>query len=211
MKWLIELAERLGFNSDEFKQYQLDPEPHADAPRQESELMYKSGLFDGPLGDIPHSRRGVYEVFGNPGAGSVDSAWERRNMTLASFPELERKLYVHKLMEPYLREALRRCRFANVAGEIERIGCFNFRHQRHDPSRPLSYHAWGIAVDINPSKNRVVRFKAGEKPEPFSDEWRDIWPDGLSRELVEAFKSVGFSWGGDWKHFCDSHHFELKQ
>ena len=38
---------------------------------------------------------------------------------------------------------------------------------------------------------------------------RLLWPDGLPRAFVEAFESVGFSWGGRWKGYCDPMHFSF--
>jgi hypothetical protein len=127
------------------------------------------------------------------------------------------RIYCHRLVEPYIREALRRCQISCPDYKITRFGCFNFRHQRHDPDRPLSRHSWGIAVDVNPSENRGIYFKKGEQPEAFSDLWFDHWPKGMPREFVEAWQSVGWAWGADWDEdgkstdhtYLDPMHFEL--
>lgn len=165
--------------------------------------------FAGPLEQLPRNRTEVYRTFGDPGVGSADPAWERRSMVVAKdlpgrWNSGKGRLYVHRLAEPYLREALRRCELAGVLGYIERLGCFNFRHQRHDPSRPLSYHSWGIAVDINAADNRPVT----NPPKPWSMAWVERWPRGVPFELVEAFESVGWSWGGRWG-WADPMHMEL--
>jgi len=167
--------------------------------------------FVGPF-RMPQHRRDAYRVFGNPGVGKVDPRWERANMIVArdlpgDWNAGKNRLYIHKLAEPHLREALRVCDLYGVIGDIETIGCFNFRHQRHDPARPLSYHSFGIAVDINPMFNRPIGQEIG--PAPFTEKWMEIWPEGVSRELVAAFKHAGWSWGGKWKSFIDPMHFEL--
>jgi hypothetical protein len=170
--------------------------------------------FAGPLPAIPTMRTEVYRVYGNPGSGSVDKRWAREHMVLAeNLPGRwnggKGRLYVHRLAEPYLREALRRCRSQGVLEEIERLGCFEFRHQRHDPARPLSYHSWGIACDLNSAQNAARSFPRGQGPDPFSAEWRRLWPEGLSEPLVRCWESVGWSWGGRWATFPDPMHFEL--
>lgn len=193
----------------------IDPNPDVEA-----ELAQP---FEGPA--HIHTIRGrldVYRQFGNPGVGKVDPKWERESMVVArNLPGRwnggKGKLYVHRLAEPYLREALRRCqlirRWTGATEEwsclnyITRLGCFNFRHQRHDPSRPLSYHSWGIAVDINSEDNAGKYLKA--PPAPFSPEWRKLWPRGVPEELVRAFESVGWKWGGRWKGYVDNMHFCL--
>lgn len=171
------------------------------------------GEFDGPI-DIPENRVEAYETFGDPGIGKVDRRWERKTMRVAtglpgSWNSGRGRLYIHRLAEPYLREALRRCAVAGVLDEIERLGCFNFRHQRHDPSRPLSYHAFGVAVDLNSSENAAKRFSPGTAPKPFSVGWAELYPDGLSERLVRCFESTGWMWGGRWKTFVDPMHFQL--
>jgi uncharacterized protein YegL len=69
-------------------------------------------------------------------------------------------------------------------------GTFNPRHMNWDPGQPLSYHSWGIAIDLN----------AGENPRggPASDANKELWE--------KAFKPAGFRWLGP---VYDPMHFEL--
>jgi len=167
--------------------------------------------FDGPLDKQPQNRTEVYRIFGDPGTGAVDGAWEKSNIiTVRDLPGVPSKWYYqcHKLVEPYLREGLRRAKLASPEYAIERAAGFVFRHQRHDPSRPLSYHSWGIAIDIDADRNFSKTFNAGTEPKPWSPEWMKIWPRGLPQAFVEAMESVGFKWGGRWKQFVDPMHLE---
>jgi hypothetical protein len=77
---------------------------------------------------------------------------------------------------------------------------------RHDKSMPLSFHAYGIAVDINPKDNRAIYTK--KKIEPWTTEWFNKWPNGIPQSIVRAFKAEGWSWGGDWSGYIDPMHFE---
>jgi hypothetical protein len=186
----------------------------APSPAIEAEL----GPFYGPLEDLPRTRADVYRVFGNPGVGKVDRKWERANMVGAkklpgTWNRGSGKLYVHRLAEPYLREAPRRAAILGVLDEIGKLGCFSFRHQRHDPARPLSYHSWGIAVDINSAENGgwypPKRRVGCTGPAPWGEQWTERYPRGVSPDLVRAFESCGWQWGGRWKGFVDPMHFEL--
>lgn len=168
--------------------------------------------FDGPLHASPQNRKDVYAIFGNPGAGQVDEAWKKASIvTVRDLPGVPPKWYFecHRLIEPYLREGLRRAKLACPDYQIERAASFVFRHQRHDPKRPLSYHSWGIAVDFDASLNFAKTFAAGTEPDPWSPAWMAIWPKGLPEGFVLAFESVGFVWGGRWKQFKDPMHFEF--
>lgn len=134
------------------------------------------------------------------------------------------KLYIHTLFEPYLREALRRLELiwhavGGVGIPIKRMGSYNFRRIRHSKKGKLSYHSWAIAVDIDSGANRGIDWypkwqrkdkdgtwykatprsaKRGPVPLPFSKGWHEVYPRGMSYELVRAFISVGMSWGGTW-------------
>ena len=156
---------------------------------------------DGPLERLPRTRREVYVLFGNPGvARRPIRAWRRQNIvTVRDLPGVPRRWHfrVHVLAEPYVREGLRRAAEDSVY-VIERAACWVHRHIRHDPSRPLSLHSWGIAVDFDPQDNGPQKFARGEGPVPWSSEWRRIWPRGVDRAFVQAMESVGFTWGGVW-------------
>jgi len=175
--------------------------------------LESSGEFVPPI-NLPTNRAGVRRIFGDPGFARPSKHFQRERMTTArnlpgGWNRGRGKLYCHELAEPFLREALTRAAQNGSLADVQRIGCYVHRHQRHDPRRPLSFHSWGIAIDIDPALNKSRKFGRGLKPEPFSEEWRAWWPLGLSRELVEAFESVGWRWGGRWERFVDPMHFEL--
>ena len=62
-----------------------------------------------------------------------------------------------------------------------------------DPAeRPLSLHAWGLAVDLNAASNP---FRGRSRQDP---------------RLVRAMERHGFTWGGRWPTRPDPMHFELR-
>ena len=62
-------------------------------------------------------------------------------------------------------------------------------------------HAFGIAVDINPSSNPSCGVTVACRG--YNDLITDMPP-----EVVQAFKDAGFIWGGDWEDHPDPMHFE---
>jgi hypothetical protein len=69
-------------------------------------------------------------------------------------------------------------------------GCYVPRFIARDPSKGLSFHTFGTAIDLNAADN-----------------YRGI-PGRMDRRVVAIFKKWGFAWGGDW-NYTDPMHFEL--
>jgi hypothetical protein len=180
--------------------------------------------WDGPATRQPRNSQETYDLLGNPGTVEADPVWEKQNIvwchangSRAVLPGVPEKYWVgvHKVVEPYLREALLRCQQSS-SYKIDRLGCYVFRHIRHDPERPLSVHSWGAAVDINSQDNAARSFDRGTAPQAWSPEWNKIWPKGMPPEFIAAFRSCGFAWGSDWDEdgstedeaYLDTMHFE---
>lgn len=68
-------------------------------------------------------------------------------------------------------------------------GAYNFRPKRVN-IKELSTHAWGCAIDLSPTQNRL-----GCKPK-------------MPKEVVMIFKKHGAEWGGDWGR-PDGMHFQF--
>jgi hypothetical protein len=128
------------------------------------------------------------------GSVAPDPAWVAANIRTESVPILG-NVTCHRVMLPQLRGALREVVARGLASEIhpdEYGGCYVPRFIGRDPSKGLSLHTWGIAVDLNvPGNLRGV-------------------PGEIDRDVVAIFKKWGFAWGGDWA-WTDPMHFELAQ
>lgn len=64
-------------------------------------------------------------------------------------------------------------------------------------SEQLSMHALGLAVDINPRRNPYIR---GDLILPPKAIYEPSVPGTLTADspVVQAFKQLGWEWGGDW-------------
>jgi len=160
---------------------------------------------------VPGNRTELYAIYGRAPKEEKHEEFQKCKMTTVKglpgqWNNGSGKLHVATYVEPYLKEALRRADLLGQLKGVERIGSYNHRHIRHDPNMPLSYHSWGAAVDIDPTKNSSkyraknwdAKMKRGPVPPPFSKQWQELWPTGVSYSIVRIFKACGFTWGGDW-------------
>ncbi|GAB3994531.1 M15 family metallopeptidase [Nocardioides marmoraquaticus] len=124
------------------------------------------------------------------GTVNPDPAWVRANITSMAMPIIG-NVTGHRVMLPQLRAALDDVVAAGLSKAIYTYdGCYVPRFIGRDPSRGLSFHTFGTAIDLNAADN--YRGIAGK----------------MDRTVVAIFKRWGFAWGGDWG-YTDPMHFEL--
>jgi hypothetical protein len=101
------------------------------------------------------------------------------------------KIRVHTEAAPAFRKAFELIKQKRLESFIKTFdGTFVPRHINWNPTKPLSYHSWGIAIDLNAQENPLGG--------PASKGNIKLWE--------EAFKPAGFKWlGPDY----DPMHFEL--
>ncbi|HEY1370200.1 MAG TPA: M15 family metallopeptidase [Gaiellaceae bacterium] len=90
----------------------------------------------------------------------------------------------------------------------DNTSAFNCRYAVAPGPRRWSVHAFGQAIDVNPVENPYleggrVRPRAGA---PYVDR-RRARPGMAEGTLVEAFRAVGWPWGGRWAGTPDYQHF----
>lgn len=126
------------------------------------------------------------------GTITQDRDWVARHIVRRRVPILG-SVTCHRVMIPQLEAALKELQSAGLANLIklgQYGGCYVPRFVGRDKARPISMHAWGLAIDINVSEN-----PQGQKPK-------------MDPRLVAIFERWGFRWGGRWSN-PDGHHFEL--
>ena len=121
----------------------------------------------------------------------IDPAWLRRHVVTRTVPILGAVTCHRALIAPLRRAlgSLRRRGLARLVDPGDYAGCYAPR--RIPASGSLSLHAWGLAVDVNASRNP-------QGSEPRQDP-----------RVVRAFERAGFTWGGRWPTAPDGMHFEL--
>ena len=90
--------------------------------------------------------------------------------------------------------------------------CFNYRIVPDKGT--LSYHARGLAVDINPLYNPYITDQGQIMPEsaaPYADR-SGVFPMKITKDdlCCRLFREHGFYWGGFWRNSPDYQHFEMR-
>lgn len=122
----------------------------------------------------------------------IDPAWVRKWIVRVDLPGLG-STRCHGTMARQLMAALAEVQEAGLYDHFEAdqfAGCWVPRHIDWSPDRPLSMHAWGLAIDFNSRDNGL-----GQTPK-------------MDRRIVAIFEKWGFEWGGNWSR-PDGMHFEL--
>ncbi|MCW2808709.1 MAG: D-alanyl-D-alanine carboxypeptidase [Marmoricola sp.] len=134
---------------------------------------------------------GSFSYTANPdGTVTPDPAWVAAKITTEEMPIIGR-VTGNRVMLPQLRAALNEVVALRLSSSIYHYdGCYVPRFIARDPSKGLSFHTFGTAIDLNAADN-----------------YRGI-PGRMDRRVVAIFKKWGFAWGGDW-NYTDPMHFEL--
>lgn len=156
-------------------------------------------------------------AFGNPegpGAGpspqggawfTPSPQWERDNLVRVQLADLPgwppypggsiSGVRVHRLVAPVLIATWAEVKRAGLTGKLRTYnGAFAARHMGHNRTRPLSTHAFGIALDFDSAWNGY-----GVPLERMQ----------INRAVVRIFEECGWHWGGHWTgEYADGMHFQ---
>lgn len=86
---------------------------------------------------------------------------------------------------------------------IKSVGGYNWRNTA---TGGKSQHSYGTCIDINPAENYCI-YNTGKRIGSFWKPYENpysIAPDG---DVVNVFRSYGWTWGGDWNSLKDYMHF----
>ncbi len=107
------------------------------------------------------------------------------------------QVQVHSIIAQDVKDAFAEIEAAGLSSYVTSIGAYNWRANRNNP-KALSFHSWGVAIDINDLEN----------PNCKQASCSYTMPQGI----INAFKNHNFGWGGDWKAGNkDYMHFSTKR
>jgi hypothetical protein len=130
---------------------------------------------------------------------------------------LDHRVFVHSLcagalerVDARIREVARTS--AEVRTYVARVKVvFSMKRRYVRGTRSMSYHAYGLALDVIPSSygRKAVYWRWSAA---LTDDWSDIplsdrWHP--PQAVIDAFEENGFVWGGKWYRF-DAVHFEYR-
>lgn len=156
-------------------------------------------------------RADIEHVFGkfafvekDGGRIEIDRNWTRSELVAINTPLLSNagfnRITVHRKAANPFKRVFAAIAAAGLQDTIRTCaGTWVPRHMGWDPSRALSSHSWGTAIDLNVPWNGY-----GQLPVA-------LGMIGSLREIVGLFEAEGFAWGGYFQplSICDGMHFEL--
>lgn len=158
-----------------------------DAPSPDSVLP--SAVLKTYLGEFAYRETGRGDWI------EIEEAWTAENIVFIEHP-LTGRFPCHRVVAPLVERGLDEILDMGIGSLIDLAdfqaagGCFVPRLIRGgDKGGAISRHAYGAAIDINPSDNRY----GGEI--------------SMDIRIVRVFRDLGFAWGGGWT-FTDGMHFE---
>lgn len=86
--------------------------------------------------------------------------------------------------------------------KITSIGAYNNRENVNSPG-DLSSHAFGLAIDINPSTNPNAN-----RPANSAERDPDACKHDIPDSVAKTFEDNNFFWGAKYKDICDPMHFQ---
>ncbi len=92
----------------------------------------------------------------------------------------------------------------------------SFCYREIPRKKKLSYHARGLAIDINPRQNPYIMFVDDKPDYSIFDEEEEFFAKNRQGDHVithddicyKIFTKYGFEWGGDWDKPIDYQHFQ---
>jgi hypothetical protein len=113
-------------------------------------------------------------------------------------PGQSKTLYVHERVLPAFESMLQNLADAAAAGKTYEIrsDTWSFNRSTIPPSRALSFHAVGAAIDVNSATNLYSA--------------DNVLVTDMPGWFVRAWTDAGWCWGGDWIHIKDAMHFSWR-
>jgi hypothetical protein len=136
-----------------------------------------------------HLNYGRTGALGDP----TKPGWDAENITAVSAPS-GAKFRVHKQAAADIEGFLKELEATGYKVDAKESGGHNVRQITGGTG--LSEHAFGTAIDINPSRN------------PYSKEGKKI--TDLPQNVAELADKYNLEWGGNWKSPVDTMHFQWR-
>lgn len=124
-------------------------------------------------------------------------------ITTKSGTKTTTKVTVHKAIAEDLKQVLQKAQDAGF--KVYEIQGFSWRNISGKST--ISQHALGLAVDINVNENYCVYPNGKVDAGSFWDPSRSEYSIPANGVLVNAFKTIGWGWGGSWSSKKDYMHF----
>ena len=197
------------YNPHPFYNYVKELPPWKPYTKEESERMKEQEALRSrqPPKRSPHFYDALWRT------RNREESWEHvKQIRFLGHPVIVHYSILTKLSlveELILREAKTNAAVKEWLNNLKSLDAWNWRNIASSQSR--SFHAYGAAIDLMPKsfggKETYWLWTASKVSEWWSVPYTSRFhPPG---EVVKAFESMGFIWGGKWRYY-DTMHFEYR-
>ena len=192
----------LGFTSNTYSSINTDSDPYADESTNNSDTPPPGVKIDG--GTVNQKLAALF-----PNGVPTTEAEMAKYLTTVTIEILDkngnpttRSLTVHKALAADVVAIFKEIKAAGFRAYD--VGAYAWRSMAASGNR--SHHSYGVAIDINPNENYMVKngnIVAGSLWNPSGN----MYSFGPDSAVVKSFQSRGWTWGGNWNSSKDYMHF----
>lgn len=137
---------------------------------------------------------GADAIIGCQNPGLISAFMGKPGSNLVTYNLFGHEVSVNDRIVPFLDSVQKDVNAAKTGYSFNDVQTYNYRSKRSGSGQSL--HSWGIALDINPSRNP---YQIGNWGPPQTD---------IPQPIIDIFQKYGFFWGGNWPGQPDTMHFE---
>lgn len=193
----------LGFTSNTYSSINTDSDPYADESNNSSDTPPPGIKLDG--GTVSQKLAALF-----PDGIPTDESQMAKYLVTVQVEALDKNgnpykksLTVHKAIAQDVIDIFKEIKDAGFRAYD--IGGYYWRGMAANSSK-RSHHSYGVAIDINPNENYMVKngkTYGGSLWSPSTN----IYSFGPDSVVVKAFQKRGWVWGGNWNSSKDYMHF----
>lgn len=155
-------------------------------------VLFGGGVFLGTALLTGNFKFGAEVITGCQNSSQIANLVGKVGSNLTTYNLFGSNVTVNQKITPFLDNVQKQVNDAKTGYTFDDIQTYNNRSKRGGGGKSL--HSYGIAIDINPSRNPATG--------------SGVVQTDIPQKIIDIFRQNGFIWGGEWVGERDAMHFE---